>query len=268
MGEALSEIPTLHVMALLAMTVVAALVQGSLGFGFAIVSVPFLLLLDERLAPVPQLIASFFFCVRIWWRERQAVDLGGVVAMSLGRLPGTYLGFVLLFVASAAVLDLIIGALVLVAVVVLSVGKPVRRTRWTQTIAGALSGAAAYVSAIGGPPIALLYKGAPGPETRANIALVFVIGAVITLSGRVLGGDFSELDLWLGLLSVPSGFLGVWLSSLVKDRIEGRPMQIGILVVCSFAALALFGRAGGLIPRALHQQVEAAAAEPADAARR
>ncbi|MBO6940878.1 MAG: carboxypeptidase regulatory-like domain-containing protein [Deltaproteobacteria bacterium] len=253
MIEALSDIPTMHLVALVVTSVLAALVQGALGFGFAIVSVPFLLLVDERLAPVPQLIASLFFCVRIWWREREAVQLRGVIMMSLGRLPGTYLGYLLLFVASAAVLDLVIGALVLLAVFVLAGRKAVARNDVTQLVAGAASGAAAYVSAIGGPPIALLYKGAKGAEVRANVSLVFVIGGVITIGGRVLGGDLTALDIYLGLLAVPAGFLGVWLSGLVKDHIEGRPMQIGILLMCSLAALALFARAGGLIPRALHQ---------------
>lgn len=255
--EVLSEIATAHLFALVAFMVFAAVVQGTLGFGFAIVSVPFLVLMDERLAPVPQLIASTFFSARIWWREREATDLPGVLVMSLGRLPGTYLGYLLLLVGSVTTLDLTIGSLVLLAVLVIAFGQPVPRNRVTQALAGVGSGIGAYVSAIAGPPVALLYKGAKGPEVRANISLFFVIGNGITLLGRGLGGAFTELDLWLGIVSVPAGLFGVWLSGRIKDRIEGRPLQVGILLLCSLAALALFGRAAEVIPRAAPPPVAA-----------
>ncbi len=162
---------------------------------------------------------------------------------------------------------MVIGSLVLLAVVVIAIGRPVPRNRWTQVTAGLASGIGAYVSAIAGPPIALLYKGAKGPEVRANISLVFVVGNSITLAGRGLGGAFTELDLWLGIVSIPAGFFGVWLSGRIKDRIEGRPLQIGILLVCSLAAVALFGRASGTIPRASVSPVAADAPQLPDEVR-
>tara|TARA_B100001750_G_C15507978_1_gene601670 strand:- start:542 stop:1465 length:924 start_codon:yes stop_codon:yes gene_type:complete len=243
-GEALSDLATAHLIALAGISILAGLIQGSLGFGFAIVSVPLLVLLDERLAPVPQILAALPLSILVWWRERAHTEVRAVVLMSLGRLPGTFLGHALLGVASAAVLDVTIGSLVLFAVVVLAVGRAVPRNPTTETVAGLLSGTAGYVSAISGPPIALLYKGAPGATARATISLILVVGSVITLSGRFMGGRFTELDLWLGAVALPSTLLGLWLSGFVKDRIEGRPMQLGILALCTLAGVALLGRAG------------------------
>ena len=243
MSEALSDLATLHVVALVVISLVAGLVQGALGFGFAIVSVPLLMLLDPRLAPVPQILAALPLSGLVWWREREHAEHRAAALMTLGRVPGTYLGYLLLLVASAQVLDFAIGTLVLLAVVVLATGKSIARTPRTETAAGVFSGVGAYVGAIGGPPVALLYEGAKGATARATLSLVFVAGSVVTLIGRYLGGALGELDLWLGAVALPSTLAGLWVSGFVKDRIEGRPMRGAVLVLCSAAALALFGRA-------------------------
>ena len=247
MGEVLSDVAALHLLVFVAISVVAAAVQGAFGFGFAIVSVPILVLLDERLAPVPQIIAALPLTLAIWWREREGAELRAVALMTVARIPGTYIGFLMLTWISPRALDLIIGGMVLLAVVALSGGTVIRRTTLSETLAGLLSGLAAYLSAIGGPPIALLYKDAKGRVARASLSLVFLIGTLVTFFGRALGGQVTELDLWLGAMTVPSVAVGVWLSRFVKDRIEGVPMRRGILALSSIAALVLFARALGFI---------------------
>jgi uncharacterized membrane protein YfcA len=58
-------------------TAIAATLQGSVGLGFAMVSVPLLTLIDPRLAPVPQLLVALPLSLAIAWRERRSIDLHG-----------------------------------------------------------------------------------------------------------------------------------------------------------------------------------------------
>lgn len=242
LDELLALPPSLLVWSL-AVTLVAAFVQGTLGFGYAIVSVPVLALVDPRLAPVPQLLQMLPLTFLIYWREREAADWGGVVWTTLGCFPGTALGLWLLKVASQRVLDLLLGALVFAAVFGLTGERSVPRRPWTEALAGLLSGAASVVSSIGGPPIALLYKGARGPTVRATLSAIFLVGLVITVVGRAVAGEMSSLEVALGLLTTPLVWVGVWLSRFTTHRVEGRPLQVAILAFSALSALALIARA-------------------------
>ena len=226
-----------------AVAFVAAFVQGTLGFGFAIVSVPVLALVDPRLAPIPQLIQMLPLTFLVYWREREAADWSGAVWTTVGRFPGTALGVLLLGVATQQALDLLIGALVLVAVAGLHGERSVSRTPVSEFLAGLLSGAASAVSSIGGPPIALLYKGARGPTVRATLSAIFFVGLVVTVAGLALAGEMSMAEVALGAATTPLVLAGVWFSRFAVHRVEGRPLQVGILVFCALSALALIARA-------------------------
>ena len=235
------------VFAFLAVTSCAGFVQGSIGFGFAIVAVPLLSLIDPRLAPEPQLLVQVPLTLAIFWRERRAADWGGVLFTTFGRVPGTLLGMALLVVATRTMLDLIIGGIVLAAVLVLASGRAVPRTRLTELVAGLFSGGSAVISAIGGPPIALLYKDEDGPRVRATLSLIFAMGLVVTILGRAAAGALSRDGLILGALALPATFLGFFLSRFATAWIEGPRMRWGILIIsgASAAALLLRGFLGG-----------------------
>lgn len=247
-----SDVPTLApeiVAAFLGITACAGFVQGSVGFGFAIISVPLLSLIDPRLAPVPQLLVQVPLTLVIFWRERESADWGGVLFTTIGRVPGTLLGMALLVVATRTLLDLIIGGIVLVGVLILASGRAVPRTRTTELLAGLFSGGSAVISAIGGPPIALLYKDEEGPRVRATLSLIFAMGLVVTILGRAAAGAIAQEGLILGALALPPTLFGFFLSRFATAWIEGRRMRIAILVISGVSAVALLlrGFVGGTL---------------------
>lgn len=220
----------------------AAFVQGTIGFGYAICSVPILALIDARLAPAPQLIQMVPLIFAIYWRERKHADWKGVLWTTVGRFPGTYLGMLLLGVASQSVLDMVIGASVLIAVILLRGKRAIPRSKGTELVAGVFSGAGSVVSAIGGPPIALLYKDAKGPAVRATLSVIFLVGLFVTIAGRAWAGKLGAIDLSLGALSIPIVGAGFALSRYTTRIVEGRRLQIAILGVSTLAALALIAQ--------------------------
>jgi uncharacterized protein len=225
-------------------TAVSALVQGTVGLGFAILSVPLLSLLDPLLAPVPQLIVSAPMTFWMAWRERSAIQLRGVTWVFVGRLPGTALGTWLLLWASQRFLDVFIGATVLGGALILGSGARIARTPRTEVTAGFTSGLASVVSAIGGPPLALLYSDVDGPTIRSTLATIFSMGMVLTLGARVAAGKVTATDLTIALWLLPALVVGLWAARYLKGKVEGPALRWSVLALCALAGGALLVRAG------------------------
>ncbi|MFT5357236.1 MAG: putative membrane protein YfcA [Polyangiales bacterium] len=225
-----------------AITAIAAFVQATFGFGFAIVAVPILALIDPSWAPVPQLYASVVLCVMVFVRERKHADWRAVRWTSVGRIPGSAAGALLLLVAVQATLDLVVGGLVLVAVLLVGFGRPIRRSPVSEFVAGAASSAGAVVAAIGGPPIALLYKDEKGAVARASLALIALVGNLMAIGIRLIVEPFDSSPLFLGLLAIPAVTLGVFMSRFAHDAVEGVWLRRSILFLCALSGLSLVVR--------------------------
>jgi len=108
--------------------------------------------------------------------------------------------------------------------------------------AGVASGTMAMVSAIGGPPIALLYRNDMGPTVRANLGLVFAMGLCITISVRALAGEVSWDEVLIGGALLPAVWLGLRASGHLIPRVEGSRLRNAIVIIASAAALLLLWR--------------------------
>ncbi len=223
-------------------TFFAAMVQGTIGFGFAIVSVPLLLNIDPRLAPEPQLFVQLPLSLLMFYRERKSADYKAAVWTTVGRVPGTVIGLGLLRIASQSWLDVIIGGLVLLGALLLASGGSIKRNKITEFFAGGFSGLGHAVSSIGGPPLALLYKDDKGPTIRATISLIFAVGLVMTIAGRVVEGHIEVRHLALGALGFPALIGGLYCSRFLLERVEGAPLRRGILFIAGLAAVLLLQR--------------------------
>lgn len=203
---------------------------------------PTLSLIDPRLAPVPQMLIVVPLVMTMAWRERHAIDMRGVAWIIAGRFPGAALGVGLIAIASPRVLDIVMASIVLFAVAVLTTGYDIPRTRITQLVAGTASGLMSYVSAIGGPALAVIYRDASGETLRSSLAAVFSIGLVITLGARFGTGQVTWTDAHIALCLLPAIGVGLVASRGLTGKVEGRPLRITILVVATLAAVGLLLR--------------------------
>lgn len=221
-----------------------AALQGSVGFGFAVLAAPILTLLDPGFVPVAPQILALPMSVAAVLRERAGLDSSGVGWIILGRVPGSLAAAAVLAFAVGKALDFLIGSIVLVAVLVLASGMHVPLNRWTRFAAGLFSGFSGTASAIGGPPIALLYRGQTGPTVRSTLGTIFAIGIVINLVVLTATGILDRDDLMTALILAPAAVFGFAGSSLLHRRVDGRLLKNGILVVAAVAAVGLLLRAG------------------------
>ncbi len=220
----------------------AAALQSTVGIGFAIVSVPILSMVDTRLAPVPQLLMILPLTLSMALRERGAIDAKGVTRVMCGRVLGTLCGLLLLMWASQRWLDLIIATIVLGAVAALVRVKRVPRNATTEVVAGTVSGASAIISSIGGPPLALLYSDARGDTLRASLGVIFSLGLILTIGGRMYLGHISTTECLVAAWLFPGVLLGFTLSNQWLHRVDNAFLRRAIFLIASTAAMALFAR--------------------------
>ena len=227
----------------LIITAIAASVQGTVGLGFAMLSVPLLSLVHPSLAPVPQLLIVLPLTVTMAWRERNAMDLHGFWWLIGGRVPGAFLGVGLLAIATQQTLDIFIALTVLGAVTVIARGVHIKRTPATKVAAGIGSGTTGVVASIGGPPVALVYSSEDSDTIRSTLAAVFTIGALTSITFRYASGNITWDDVRVALVLFPAVVAGYLVSGVLKERVDKSQVRTGILIVSGVAAVALLLRA-------------------------
>lgn len=222
-----------------AVTFFAAAIQGTVGMGFAIVSVPFLSIVDPRLAPVPQLLLSIPLIVTMAYRERQHIEFRGLRWILAGRVPGALIGLALLKIATETTLSLMIAGIVLVAVGMLAFGAALPRSPKVDFLAGTFSGISSLISTIGGPPMALLFSREKPPTIRANMAALFIVGLTITLITRLAAGEVTRLDAKVAAILLPALAGGFLMSTRLAARLPQSKARAAILWLSAGSALAL-----------------------------
>ncbi len=242
--EALAHIASPEFAIAFGVSFVAAALHSTVGFGFSLLSVPVLALLNPLFAPVPQLLVVWPLTIAIVLRERHAVEVRSTLWILAGRVPGAVIGVVLLKWLSTAELDVLMSLMVMIGVALVVSRGSFRRTSSREVIAGVASGTMAMVSAIGGPPIALLYRNDEGPTVRANLGLVFAIGLTITITVRAAAGEMSWDEVLIGAALLPAVWLGLRASRFLIPRVDGPRLRNAIVIVAGAAAALLLVRGG------------------------
>ncbi|MEX2588100.1 MAG: sulfite exporter TauE/SafE family protein [Actinomycetota bacterium] len=226
---------------LLQLLVVTAgsLVQGSVGFGFALVSAPLLVLIDPSLVPGPATVASAAVGALNVYRNRGPTDWGGIRWASIGLVPGTVLaGFVLARV-SAQSLAVLVGGLVLTAVLASLAGVHVGRSPRVLMTAGAVSGFMGTTATIGGPPIALVFQRESGPFIRSTLARFFIVASAMAIVALIAAGRLGIPEAVSGVALYPGILLGFWLSKHLLPFLDAGLMRIAILSVSGVSSIAV-----------------------------
>jgi uncharacterized membrane protein YfcA len=220
-----------------------AVIQGSIGFGFSFVVVPLLGLLRPEALPATVLIMSMPMTVALALRERDAIDGGGFVRLTAGRVVGTAVGVLLVRSWPTDELAVLTGASLLLGVAVSLFAPAFEAGRRTQVALGVASGVMGTTAAVGGPPAALAYQHRPGPQLRATLSASFVIGSVLSLTGLALARQVGQEDLWLALELLPGLGIGLLLSRLVGRRLDRAWLRPAVLSFAAATAVAVLIRA-------------------------
>jgi uncharacterized membrane protein YfcA len=220
----------------------AACLQGSIGFGFALVAAPILVLIDPSFVPGPVMVNAAVLTTFIFLRERQSVDLTPVRWAVLGNLLGTTVAGTALSFVSAYGFSLLFSIVVLAAVVLSVMGFHPRVTQRNATVAGVASGFMGTTSSIGGPPMAILFQAERGAVLRGNLSAYFLCSTLIGLSMLAFIGRFGKIEIELAQRLLPGLLFGFVLSLRTSRLLDGGAVRPLVLALSSAAAIVILIR--------------------------
>ena len=228
------------VVAVLAVAVAAgAVIQGSIGFGYALLAVPAMVLLLPWAVPVTPLFLALPMTLLMSAREWRSIDLGGFALITAGRLLGTVAGVVLLVLAPKGYLSMLTGLLILTAALGSFLKPTFEVNKRTRLAGGVASGVVGTVAALGGTPLALVYQDRSGAELRSTLAISFVVGIAMSLVGLGLAGQVEGRHVLLALQLLPCMLVGLWVSRWVVERLDERWLRPAVLAFAVAAGLVI-----------------------------
>lgn len=236
----LSDLSTLHVVAIAAVVFVGSVLQATFGFGLGVVAGPVLLLMAPDLMPEAILVATVGLPVFTLSAEGSEADYGGLRWALVGRIPGMVAGGAVLAVVQVRTLGVIVAVSVLasVAVSILLMWRRVRIRRTVPSLlaAGGLSGFTGTTVAVGGPPMALLYQDQSGARVRATLAAYFLVGAMLSLVTIALFGILDLGAVVVGLACIPIVASSHYVAARLRSSLDDDRIRLGVLGLCVIAA--------------------------------
>jgi len=231
-----------------AAALVAGVVRGYTGFGFALILVTAGSVLAPPADIVPiSVVLDLFAGFRLLPHVRGEVDRRGAALMVLGALPAIPLGAMALAVLDADAVRLGIGIAVLLATVAIASGIGLKRVPGiglklgTGVAMGLLSGFAG----IPGPPIILLYLSSPLPVgmLRATAVAVFLAIDLIALATMAAYGLVTGELLLRCLLLAPLVEIGQRLGHRLYGLADPAAVKRAALVLLAVLAVVAIARA-------------------------
>lgn len=229
--------------ALVAITVLGACFQGSVGFGLSFTIVPFLSVFEPVAIPTVPLLVAIPLLVATVWHDFQHLDARGSAWLILGRLPGTVVGGVLLWIISPQLLAILVGLLLLGSVVTSSTGISLRLNRQTQVTAGFASGVMGTAAGIGGPPISMVYRDASAATMRATASAALFVGVFMSMTAVVVTHRWDQAHVALAASLLPAAAVGFLLSRVVNRHLSRIVLQRVVLTLAAAAGVGSIAQA-------------------------
>lgn len=233
-----AEISLLHILLANLVVMAGACLQGVAGYGIGTLAAPLLFLISPLFIPGPLTLAAAVLTVLMLVRNRTALQFREVRFAISGGLAGAVAAGITLLLISPAGFELAFGALILLAVLLSVIGLKPRLNARNSVIAGAASTYMGTITAVGGPPIAMIYQNEKGPLVRANMSAFFLFANLFVITTLIASGYLGWREVWISLALLPGVFIGFRASALLVNRLPFEIMRPVILAIAAVAGLA------------------------------
>ncbi len=213
--------------AIIPIALVAAMVNGALGYGFSSITVPLALLflsnrvLNPALVPIEVALNAYVLVINRAALPGVARRLWPVVA---GLLPGVVIGTVVVLSVSPAWLKLATYLALLPLILMQASGfrRPVRSERSVGSLFGVGIGVLYSVTTISGPPLAaaLNNQGFSKDEFRAALGFVRLAESTLTAIAYLAAGLFARESMTLIPAILPAVIIGAPLGSVMIRQVR------------------------------------------------
>jgi uncharacterized membrane protein YfcA len=218
----------------------AVFVQSSIGFGFALVSMPLLVALlgiqiAAPLVALLALVAELFILIRY----REGLNLNVVLQLTIAAVIGVPIGVLALGAVDEQIITALLG-IILVAYALYALFSPhlptLAGSRWAYgfgLVAGMLGGA--YNTP--GPPVILFGHSRrwPPAEFKGNLQGFFLINSLVVVGTHLLRGNFTgdvRQEFFLALPGLAVGMIaGFLLSNRLNAELFGKIVLVLLIVL-------------------------------------
>jgi uncharacterized membrane protein YfcA len=215
-----------------AITLIAAIVNGALGYGFSSISVPLaLLFLTNRLLNPALVMVEVALNAYVLFVNRASIPAiwRRTVPIVVGLAPGIVAGTMLVARVSPAWLKFATFAVLLPLILMQAAGyrRPIRAERSAGLVFGTGLGVLYSVTTISGPPLALALsnQGLARQEFRAALAIVRLAESMLTAIAYLYAGMFTTASMTLVPQILPSLVIGVPIGALMIRRVRAETFR-------------------------------------------
>jgi uncharacterized protein len=215
-----------------AITFLAAVVNGALGYGFSSITVPLaLLFLANRVLNPALVVIEVALNGYVLWANRSAIGAvwRRVLPIVVGLAPGIIVGTLIVAHVQPGWLRLWTFVVILPLILLQAAGyrRPLRSERFVGLVFGAALGVLYAVTTISGPPLAVMLsnQGFVLAEFRAALGLIRLAESSLTATSYVAAGLVTPDSLGLIPWIVPSVVIGVPIGAWLIRRVRAETFR-------------------------------------------
>jgi uncharacterized protein len=218
---------SIEMLALSGITLIAAIVNGALGYGFSSLTVPMaLLFLTNRVLNPALVLIEVVLNAYVLFVNRDSISAvwRRMLPIIVGLAPGVLIGTLLVARVNPSWIKLytFVGLIPLILVQAAGYRRPIKSERGAGLVFGGGLGVLYSVTTISGPPLAVMLsnQGFVKREFRAALGLVRLAESLMTAVAYYYAGMFTLTSARLSLQILPSLAIGVPLGAYLLRRIH------------------------------------------------
>jgi uncharacterized protein len=213
-------------------TLLAAIVNGALGYGFSSITVPIaLLFLANRVLNPALVLIEVVLNAYVLWNNREALPTvwRRLMPMVIGLVPGIVVGTAIVAQVNSAWLrfDTFVILLPLILLQAAGFRRPIRSERSAGLAFGGALGVLYSVTTISGPPLAIMLnnQGFAKKDFRAALGVVRLAESSMTAVAYGYAGLYTATSFALIPWIVPSILIGVPIGAFIIKRMQAETFR-------------------------------------------
>lgn len=232
----MSEMETWFLLAIIVF--IASMLQTSTGFGFSIMSMPFLLFIYEPHTAVQiNLILSLLISIIMVFKVKQEVDKAMLAGLLKGSIFGIPVGIIIYLYVNVEYIKVIVSSVIIFLTICLLLKVKIQQTKMRDFFTGMLSGLLTTSIGMPGPPLLLYFSGA-GKEkaTIRNTTLTYYLYIYfVSLLIQIGISGTNKSVIYLSIASLLPLALGMLLGQWIFLWMNQKTFQIVnyILLLCT-----------------------------------
>ena len=219
---------------------VGAIVQRLTGAGYGMIAAPLIALVAPQFLPVALLILGIavgLSASALNFASVAKADLApGFLGRTLGAVIAAYIAAQVLSVEGIA---LTVGLVIWIAILMSLAGWKAKPTPPTLFVAGTAAGIMGTLTAVGAPPMAIVYSQVEARRSAATQNVFFAFGMCVSIAALAFQGLITSSHLWFAALMLPMVPLAFLASRPFVGRIEKGSLRPYALGLSGSAATAL-----------------------------